>query len=42
MGRLGRDHVVAIQAGDCDANMDDVVSRVSKVIRGIAAGIRGV
>ena len=42
MGRLGRDHVVAIQAEDCDTNMDEVVSRVSKVIRGLAAGIQRV
>ena len=40
MGRLGRDHVVALQASDCESDVDQIVSRVAKVIRSLAAGVR--
>lgn len=36
MGRLGKDHVVAIQASECEADLSMVVGRVLKIIRGIA------
>ncbi len=36
MGRLGKDHVVALQAADCEAELSTVVSRVLAIIRGIA------
>ena len=36
MGRLGRDHVVALQAADCEADLASVVSKVLNVVRGIA------
>ncbi len=35
LGRLGRDHVVALQAHECETQLDSVVSRVLNVIRGI-------
>ncbi len=35
MGRLGRDHVVALQADECETDLTSIVSRVVKVIDGI-------
>lgn len=40
MGRLGRDHVVALQAGDCETELTKTVDRVAHVIAGIAPQIR--
>ncbi len=36
MGRLGRDHVVALQAEECENQLESIVSRVVNVIDGIA------
>lgn len=36
LGRLGRDHVVALQANDCESQLDEVIEKVLNVIRGIA------
>jgi hypothetical protein len=38
MGRLGRDHVVALQAGECEAQLDVVVGKVVNAINGINPG----
>ena len=35
LGRLGRDHVVALQAGECESQLDEVIGKVLNVIRGI-------
>lgn len=42
MGRLGRDHVVALQASECESDLASVVSRVVNVISGIAPKVREV
>lgn len=36
MGRLGRDHVVALQADECEHSLTSIVSRVVNVINAIA------
>ena len=36
LGRLGRDHVIALQAGECENQLDQVIAKVVNVIRGIA------
>ncbi len=36
LGRLGRDHVVALQAHECEQQLESVIARVLNVIRGIA------
>lgn len=36
MGRLGRDHVVALQAGECENEMSSIVGKVVNAINGIS------
>lgn len=36
MGRLGRDHVIALQADECESELASIVSRVVNVINAIA------
>lgn len=36
MGRLGRDHVVALQAGECEMDLANVVGKVVNAINGIS------
>ncbi|CAN5656925.1 hypothetical protein BH10BDE1_BH10BDE1_27040 [soil metagenome] len=36
MGRLGRDHVVALQAGECENELSPIVDKVVNAINGIS------